>query len=111
MNEEPPQIVIRTAEERLAAEAAAIRVSETAWGKGMVFRVERADQETVAPGKSWWFRDREAASAWVCLRARELSSEGIDIYVGEGDAPIPDERITRPLRHLRNGGLEQMLKW
>ena len=111
MSAEPPQIVIRTTEERLAAEAAAIRVSEISTIGVTVLVVERTYRGTASLGKSWWFDDREAASAWVYRRVRELSNKGIEICFWGKSCLSADERIKRPLNRDRRYAVEHLLKW
>ena len=127
MSAEPPQIVIRTAEERLAEEAAAspaspnFRVFETLDGdREMTLglkRTEGEEGEEELRGKSWWFHDRDDAYWWLLLRDRELSSEGMEVSaIGDLAAlsdhhAFTDARTSLPLRRSRYFTAEQMLEW
>ena len=76
--------------------------------------VERIKYEEDPGDKVWKFRDAEAAYAWLHMRARQLSSEGTEIYVDEDyleSRLVPDERLKRPLDSDRCFALERMMKW
>ena len=94
MSAEPPLIVIRTAEERLAEEASKVCrfllrefPSEDPTEEGICLRVsERPPEETYLPEVlssedvlRWWFTDYDAACAWAAVRARDLWREGIEV--------------------------------
>ena len=115
-----PEIVIRTAEER-EAEEAATEASRTCVAEILniasgcksltVGRKAQIEKET---GKFLSFQEYRDAITWASLRAKELSCEGVEIYTFPPNADIKatsDKRVTAPLEDFRYSAQARMLKW
>ena len=117
MSAEPPQIAIRTPEERLAEEAPKARVViEMLHDNGETALRESRPELAEVPVKTWRFHDYEAACAWIQMRARELSNEGTEIYLNgtawDVERVSAEARTKRPLTEFRFAAVEDnMLEW
>ena len=113
--ENAPKIVIRTAEEREAMQAERVFLAELPRGNGiMEVRLERKPQLEKEDGKFLVFEDRETAIAWACLRVKDLSIKGFEIFAfppAEIRRRFPDKRVAAPVAEHRGRPLSEMLEW
>ena len=107
-----PDIVIRTAEDREAARRYLAEVPHMA-GISLVLLTRKTEVPENA-ATLLLFEDSEDAILWAAVRAKELSSEGIEVYGGTQVRTLtefPDKRVAVPFKEHRLPALLAMLEW
>ena len=115
MPAEAPHIVIRTSKGREAEDADLAWLAELLSSDGTItLFVDTGKREEDTLGKLW-FPDWRAATMWGRMRAKELASEGVEVYASQGVRQtfedFPDKRASVPLGGSRASALAEMLQW